>query len=87
MLEMSVDGFTCLAKKGETLIHRRQDTPPCYDMNASIYIWNRNFLFDTHSAIGDRTLLYIMPEERSVDIDTILDWKLVKLLIKERKDF
>lgn len=86
MLERDSNGFACLVKKPEVVFHRRQDTPSCYDMNASIYIWKRNTLLDSQSAITDRTLLYIMPEERSIDIDTMLDWKLVKLLARERKD-
>ncbi|EKD71480.1 MAG: hypothetical protein ACD_46C00181G0045 [uncultured bacterium] len=86
MLEVDSNGFACLVKKSEKLIHRRQDTPSCYDMNASIYIWKRKTLFDSKSVITDRTLLYVMPEERSIDIDTMLDWTFVKLLAKSRKD-
>ena len=86
MLEMDSNGFAGLVKKPANLIHRRQDTPACYDMNASIYIWKRETLFQSKSVITDRTLLYIMPEERSIDIDTMLDWNVVKLLAKNRKD-
>ncbi|HLB41810.1 MAG TPA: acylneuraminate cytidylyltransferase family protein [Gammaproteobacteria bacterium] len=87
MLEVNTDGFVELVKKPENSIHRRQDTPHCYDMNASIYIWKRDSLFNSQSAISDRTLLYIMPEDRSFDIDSTLDWKIVKLLAKDRMDF
>ncbi len=86
MLEINSDGFVNLVKKPSSSIHRRQDTPGCYDMNASIYIWKRNCLFHSQTAISDRTLLYIMPEERSFDIDSLLDWKIVKLLAKDRID-
>ncbi|HLB43362.1 MAG TPA: acylneuraminate cytidylyltransferase family protein [Gammaproteobacteria bacterium] len=87
MLEVNADGFVELVKKPENSIHRRQDTPNCYDMNASIYIWKRDSLFNSHSALSNRTLLYVMPEERSFDIDSLLDWKIVKLLAKDRMDF
>ena len=87
MLEIDTNGYACLVKKPVDSIHRRQDSPSCYDMNASIYIWKRDTLFDCKSVITDKTLLYVMPEERSVDIDTLLDWKFVKLLMKERSDF
>lgn len=87
MLEINSNGFSSLVKSSETLIHRRQDTPACYDMNASIYIWRRDALFNSKSIITDRTLLYVMPEERSIDIDAMLDWRLVKLLMKEKKNF
>lgn len=84
MLELGSNGFANLVKKNDTVIYRRQDTPKCYDMNASIYIWKRDALFNNKSAISDRTLLYVMPEECSIDIDTMLDFKFVKLMMKER---
>ncbi len=86
MLEVGENGFVGLVKRQEHLISRRQDTPACYDMNASIYVWKRAALLDSKSAIAERTLLYVMPEERSIDIDTMLDWDLVKFLSKSRKD-
>ena len=86
MLELNEEGFASLAKKPDALLHRRQDTPACYDMNASIYIWKREHLLNAQSAISERTLLYVMPEERSFDIDTLLDWKIVKCLAKDRDD-
>ena len=86
MLEMNTDGFAELVKKPEHAIHRRQDTPHCYDMNASIYIWKRDNLFNSPSVINEKTLLYVMPEERSFDIDTLIDWEIVKVLTKKRVD-
>jgi len=52
---------------------RRQDAPKVYDMNASIYIWKREALLGYDTLFTDKTSLYVMPEERSVDIDTELD--------------
>ena len=86
MVEINSDGFVKLAKESDQLIYRRQDVPLTYDMNASIYIWKRDNLFYSKRAISNQTLLYIMPEERSIDIDSIMDWKLVRLLAKERED-
>jgi CMP-N,N'-diacetyllegionaminic acid synthase len=63
---------------------RRQDAPPVYDMNASIYIWKRQALLDNDTLFTDKTSLFIMPEERSVDIDTALDWDFVEFMISKR---
>lgn len=87
MVEMNQDGFASLSKKSEKTIVRRQDAPACYDMNASIYIWRREALFRNLPVVSDRTLLYVMPEERSIDIDTPLDLVFVRLLAKSRADF
>lgn len=86
LVEADDNGFVKLSKTPEKPIIRRQDTPACYDMNASIYVWKRNALFHNSSVVSDRTLLYVMPEERSVDIDTPIDLELVRLLAKSRKD-
>jgi CMP-N-acetylneuraminic acid synthetase len=86
MLEKDKEHFATLVKVPEAAVQRRQDAPACFDMNASIYVWRRHALFDNQSVINDKTLLYVMPEERSVDIDSMLDWKIVRMLAKTRKD-
>lgn len=86
LVELNSEGYVTLSKKMATPVFRRQDAPKCYDMNASIYVWKRDVLMDTStdSVFHDRTLLYEMPEERSIDIDSELDWKLVELILTER---
>ena len=63
---------------------RRQDAPKVYDMNASIYIWKRKALIGNDTLFTDKTSLYVMPEERSVDIDTELDWNFVEYLMGKK---
>ena len=83
LVEEDENGVIRLSKKLVDPIFRRQDSPKCYDMNASIYAWKRNSLFKTETVFNDDTLIYIMPEERSVDIDNELDFKIVEMLIKK----
>ena len=59
----------------------RQQAPVVYDMNASIYIWKRNFLLKSNTEFNKKTSVHIMPEERSIDIDTELDYKIVSTLL------
>jgi CMP-N-acetylneuraminic acid synthetase len=65
-------------------IVRRQDAPPCYDCNASIYAWWRDSLLKARNVIQSSTQLYVMPEERSVDIDSELDFRWVEFLMNEQ---
>ena len=74
------------------MIFRRQDAPKTYDMNASIYIWNRKTLMNSGSDIAalsrnikEKVVLYEMPYSRSIDIDSELDFKLVEFLLKKEK--
>lgn len=86
MIEMNHQGFAKLCKIPKKRIERRQDAPSSYDMNASIYMWKRAALFKDLPVVSHQTLLYVMPEERSIDIDTHLDLALVRLLAKNRGD-
>jgi len=84
LVELNAAGFVGLSKPPAASIVRRQDAPPCYDMNASIYVWQHDVLFTTDSVFNPDSKLYVMPEERSIDIDSELDFKLVDLLMQER---
>lgn len=66
-------------------ILRRQDARQVYDVNASIYIWKRNYLLKSNTIISNKTSLYEMPYNRSVDIDSKDDLKIVKLFLKNDK--
>lgn len=70
-----------LSKRPSKPILRRQDAPKCYDMNASIYIWKRAALLEHESVFTPNTGLFIMPEERSIDIDAPLDFAFVEFML------
>ena len=59
----------------------RQFAPKVYDMNASIYIWDRKTLLRSNTVFQKKTSIYLMPEERSLDIDNSFDFKLVEFLL------
>ena len=63
----------------ETL--RRQDCPPVYYLNGAIYCVRRSVLLDHNSLWGKKTLPYVMPPERSVNVDSLLDLKLAECLL------
>ena len=84
LIEVSPEGVVQLAKKLDKPIARRQDAPKCFDMNASIYAWKREVLQHEDKLFLAATHLYEMPEERSIDIDSELDFEIVKMLIERR---
>jgi CMP-N,N'-diacetyllegionaminic acid synthase len=83
LVEEDKDGKVYLSKTLDNAIVRRQDAPKSYDMNASIYIWKRNIILNEKKLFLETTGLYVMPENRSIDIDTDLDYKFVEFLMKE----
>ena len=52
-------------------------------MNAAIYMWQRRSKIDYENLITDKTVLYEMPQERSVDIDSETDWNFVEFMLKK----
>ena len=77
-------GIVEICKRPPTPIARRQDAPRCYDMNASIYVWTQERLFSSATIFNGDTKLYVMPEERSIDIDSELDFAFVEFVLSRR---
>lgn len=68
---------------GDDVPTRRQDLPIVGALNGAMYFANADWLRKTGTLVHADTLAYMMPRERSVDIDTPFDWKFAELLLKE----
>jgi N-acylneuraminate cytidylyltransferase/CMP-N,N'-diacetyllegionaminic acid synthase len=79
-------GVVSLSKTVEGGVLRRQDAPAAFDMNASVYAWRRDALFDGERVFFPSTLLFEMPVERSHDIDSELDFRIVEWLMESREE-
>lgn len=60
---------------------RRQDLPSLYVLNGAMYLAQREWLLSGGALLGPETLGYVMPAERSIDIDTISDWRLAEMAL------
>jgi CMP-N,N'-diacetyllegionaminic acid synthase len=81
MVEVGDDGMVTLAKKGDYAT--RQSAPKVYDMNASIYVWWKNALKNEKKIFLKNSHIYVMPKERSIDIDTTIDFKFAEYLLQK----
>lgn len=62
---------------------RRQDLIKHYQENGAIYLVNANKIInDDYNLYEDKCFAYIMPRERSIDIDTKLDLIVLKAIIE-----
>lgn len=78
-------GFALCNPHGSVL--RSQDAPQCYELNASMYGWNRNgLLIGGDAVISLGTDIYEMPPERSADIDTQFEWDIVEFLMSRQRE-
>ncbi|MFH1380003.1 MAG: acylneuraminate cytidylyltransferase family protein [bacterium] len=85
MVEINDNGYAVLCKKSTKKFIRRQDTPAVYDMNASIYVYDREFLMNpkTTIALSDKTLTYCMSELSAFDIDNESDFQFIDFLVSK----
>jgi CMP-N,N'-diacetyllegionaminic acid synthase len=79
---LDADGWITAFIPTEKPIIRRQDLPPVYALNGAIYAATREVLLTTRSWYTARTAAYIMPSERSLDIDTAMDFRIAQTMIE-----
>jgi N-acylneuraminate cytidylyltransferase len=85
LVEVQADGALRLSKPGQFV--RRQDVPPVWGLNGSIYVWQRAALAraarDGFWSVSMRPS--VMPRERSVDIDGALDFEWAEWLYRRHQ--
>jgi CMP-N,N'-diacetyllegionaminic acid synthase len=77
-------------KKGQPILFlgdatfrtRRQDLPKLYRINGAVYVMTKEMLMKENRLINAHPNIFIMPRERSVDIDEPFDFKLAEILIR-----
>ncbi|MBF0609653.1 MAG: acylneuraminate cytidylyltransferase family protein [Magnetococcales bacterium] len=67
---------------GDGLQRQRQELLTTYLPNGAVYVANTYWLAQTQTFITRETKVHIMPAERSVDIDSELDFRLCQLLLE-----
>jgi CMP-N,N'-diacetyllegionaminic acid synthase len=65
---------------------RRQDLPDIYALNGAIYVADVGWLRVSRSFLSAETVGYVMPVERSIDIDTQADFQYFQTLTLKDSD-
>ena len=66
---------------------RRQEARPAYSRDGTVYVVRRDVIMNTHSLYGKDCRPLIIPNDESINIDTIEDWENAeKLLLDRRKN-
>ena len=82
MIEQQDNGYYNLVKLPNPPILRRQDAPKVFSVTPAIFAWKRNSLHIKHLYEGNWGI-YEMPIERSLDIDTEFEFKMVEFLMNQ----
>jgi N-acylneuraminate cytidylyltransferase len=62
---------------------RRQDLPPAYLLNGAVYVAGCEWLRRTKTFVTEETIGFVMPPERSLDIDTERDLQILDIRHRE----
>ena len=76
---------TLHVSKGDGLLTRRQDAPPAWVYNGAIYVINPESIKRMPLGAFPKRVPYVMPRERSIDLDTPLDWMIAEMMIKKHE--
>lgn len=79
--EENENGFLNISK-GDGLYTRRQDVPKVWEYNGAVYVINTKSLRESPLGKMQRRRKYVMPAERSIDLDTPLQWIMAETALK-----
>ena len=71
--------------KSKYFNYRRQDLPTYYRLNGAIYLSDMDNFINNGTIYSGKVVGYIMPKERSIDIDEAIDFKIAEILIEQGK--
>jgi len=78
-----IDGKVKLVKENLE-ITARQQAPIVYEMNDGFNVWSHDSLFSDNPQFKDSTKIYIMPRERSIDIDEEEDFRIAEMILNKQ---
>jgi CMP-N-acetylneuraminic acid synthetase len=81
MVKTSVNGYSELVIPPKENISRRQDAPDVFDMTTVAYVVDPGFVLSKNGLFEGRVRSVMIPTERAVDIDTLMDFKIAECLI------
>ncbi len=84
LFEENSEGILVKSKNSD--FTRRQDCPSVYAINGSMYLLNVNSLLIKNIQEFSKILKVELPEELSVDIDTVYDWVLAEYIIHKNEN-
>jgi N-acylneuraminate cytidylyltransferase len=81
------NGYLAMSFSQDKEYVRRQDVPPVFRVNGTLYLWRRDYLLHAPLdpvASGDLHRMLQVPEERGFDIDTARDLRMAEIMLNEK---
>ncbi|MFH2007638.1 MAG: N-acetylneuraminate synthase [bacterium] len=77
------DGTLVQVSTGE-IAHRRQDVEVTYRLNGAVYVSSPKDIRKNRGFLGPATRAYVMPGDRSIDIDSAWDLQIARAVVQSR---
>lgn len=85
MVKINSKNLAELVTPLENAIGRRQDAPIVYDLTTVAYVARAQFVMDKNSLFEGRIGVVMVPKERSIDIDSALDFSFAEYIALNRR--
>jgi CMP-N,N'-diacetyllegionaminic acid synthase len=85
-IEQKADGYISQIFADGVTYTRRQDVPSAYRINGALYLWRRDYVASAPALdlYGQPHRMVAIPEERAIHIDSIHDFNLAEILIRQK---
>ena len=84
LVETNENGALRVSKELPYPVVARQQAPVVYEHVGSTYVISTNYLREASGLYAGQVIPYVMPQERCLDIDSDLDFRIVQFLMTER---
>ena len=82
MVELDRNNYAHLVKDIDKKVVSRQQAPIVYSMNASIYIFRRDYLIETSKVLSGKVIIYEM-SDITIDIDRQIDFDFIEYILEK----
>jgi N-acylneuraminate cytidylyltransferase len=82
MVKVNIDGSVELVNKPKKTIINRQSVPEVFDITTVCYVVRTEFILNNNSIFDGVIGAVHIPPERSIDIDTLLDFQVAECIYK-----
>jgi len=82
MFHLGADGVMLPITEGDVKL-QRQSLDATFSLNGALYLAQTAWINSERAFISPQTIGFVMPLERSVDIDTELDWQWAEFLLQK----
>lgn len=84
MVKHNDDGTVSLVIPPAVAVTRRQDAPAVFNMATVAYVMHPEFVLQRNALFDGRVKAVNVPDERAIDIDTLLDFQIAECLMRLR---